>query len=146
MGDENKIGVGIGVMLYRDGKILLGKRHDDPEKAKSLLNGAGTWTMPGGKVKFKETLKEAAYRETLEESGININNIKLISVTTDIYDDKHFVTIGFFCDDFTGEASVMQPNVIPEWKWFDFNSLPSPIYFPSGKVINNYLNNIIYSE
>ncbi len=39
----------------KDGKVLLGKRHDDPEKASSLLKGAGTWTMPGGKLDFSET-------------------------------------------------------------------------------------------
>jgi len=140
------IGVGIGVMLYRNGKILLGKRNDDPAKAKSLLNGASTWTMPGGKVRFKETFKEAVYRETFEETGIKINNIKLISVTNDITDTYHFVTMGFLCDDFFGEASVMEPDQITEWNWFDFDSLPSPIYSPSEKVIKNYLNNVILSS
>lgn len=143
---KGNIGVGIGVMLYCNGKILLGKRHDDPEKAKSLLSGAGTWTMPGGKVRFKETFKEAVYRETFEETGIKINNVRLISITNDINDNYHFVTMGFICDDFSGEASVMEPDEITEWKWFDFDSLPSPIYFPSEKVIKNYLNDIIYSD
>jgi len=143
---KGNIGVGIGVMLYRDGKILLGKRHDDPLKAKSLLNGAGTWTMPGGKIRFKETFKEAVYRETLEETGIMINNIKLISVTNDINENFHFVTMGFLCDDFSREASVMEPDEITEWKWFGLNLLPSPIFLPSEKVIKNYLNNSIYTN
>ena len=44
---DKKLGVGCGIMVLRDNKVLLGKRHDDPEKADSELYGEGTWTMPG---------------------------------------------------------------------------------------------------
>jgi len=38
--DENKkVGAGFGILVLRDGKVLLGKRHDDPEKASSMLHG-----------------------------------------------------------------------------------------------------------
>ena len=70
--EDKKIGVGIGVLIMRDNKILLGKRNDDPEKAKSALNGAGTWTMPGGKLKFGETFEQAALREVKEETGFSV--------------------------------------------------------------------------
>ena len=49
---------GAAVMIVKDGKVLLGKRHDDPEKAGSQLHGEGTWTLPGGKVDFGETIFE----------------------------------------------------------------------------------------
>ena len=42
-------------MLFKEGKILLGKRHEDPEKAKNLIKGVGTWSMSGGKLRFGET-------------------------------------------------------------------------------------------
>ena len=62
-----KPGVGFGVMMLKDGKLLLGKRHENPEKASSLLHGAGTWTMPGGKLHFKESFEEGAKRIIKEE-------------------------------------------------------------------------------
>ena len=65
---EKKVGVGFGVLLLKDKKILLGKRHEDPEKADSELHGAGTWTMPGGKLEFGETFEQGARREVLEET------------------------------------------------------------------------------
>ncbi|KPJ55117.1 hypothetical protein AMJ47_01165 [Parcubacteria bacterium DG_72] len=133
---------GVGVILLKNSKVLLGKRHEDPEKADSLLHGEGTWTLPGGKLDFKENIEDCAAKEVLEETSIEIdkNNIRIISVTNDIVEDAHFVTIGFLCDKFVGEPEVMEPDEIVEWKWFDINDIPSPMYFPSEKAIKNFLN------
>lgn len=139
-------GVGFGVMLLKEGKVLLGKRHDDPVKASSLLHGEGTWTMPGGKLHFQEGLKEAAVREVFEETGIKIKNLEIISISNDIVPDNHFVTIGFLGKEFEGEPETMEPDEITKWEWFALNNLPSPLFPPSEKIIKNYLNKKIYQE
>ena len=141
---KKKVGVGFGVLILKNNKILLGKRHEDPEKASSLLNGAGTWTMPGGKLEFGETFEEGAKRETLEETGILLKTVKVICVNNDMVETAHFVTIGLFSDDFEGEPQVLEPDEITEWQWFDLNELPNPIYFPSAKVLENYKNKKFY--
>jgi len=138
--------VGFGVMILKEGKVLLGHRHQDPEKASSLLHGEGTWTMPGGKLNFQEKLKEGAIREVFEETGIKVRNLKIISLSNDIVSDAHFVTIGFLAEEFEGEVKVMEPDEITEWKWFNLNDLPSPLYFPSEKIIKNYLAKEIYQD
>jgi len=139
---NKKPGVGVGIMILKDNKVLLGKRHGDPKKADSELHGEGSWTMPGGKLHFKEELKDAAWREVFEETGIKPDKEKLeiISVTNDVVEDAHFVTIGFLCQDFKGEPGVMEPDEITEWRWFELNNLPSPVFFPSEKIIKNFLN------
>ncbi len=141
MSENNKIGVGFGVMILREGRVLLGQRHEDPAKADSELHGEGTRTMPGGKMHFGESFEDTCHRETLEETGLNINKdtIKIISITNDIVPDKHFVTIGFLCEDIEGEPQVMEPDEITQRKRFDLNDLPKPLFFPSEKVIKNYL-------
>jgi len=144
MAEDRKVGVGFGVMVLKDGKVLLGKRHEDPVKASSLLNGAGTWTMPGGKLHFGETFEAGAKREVIEETGIKLNKVEVICVSNDMVETAHFVTIGLFSDAFEGEASVMEPDEITEWKWFDLNNLPNPIFFPSAKVLKNYLGKKFY--
>ena len=143
---NQKPGVGFGVMILKEGKVLLGHRHENPEKASRLLHGEGTWTMPGGKLHFQEKLKEGAVREVFEETGIKVKGLEAISISNDIVQDAHFVTIGFLCKDFEGEAKVMEPDEITEWKWFDLNNLPSPLYFPSEKIIKNYLAKKIYQN
>lgn len=139
-----KVGVGFGVMLFKNGKILLGKRHDDSEKASSLLDGASKWTMPGGKLHPAETFEDGAKREVLEETGIKLKSIDVLCVNQDITKSAHFVTIGLVAKDFFGEPKVMEPDEITEWKWFDLNNLPSPLYFPSAKVLENYKKNKFY--
>jgi len=139
-----KPGVGVGVMLLKGNKVLLGQRHKDPQKADSELHGEGTWTMPGGKINFQEGLKEGASREVLEETGIKIKNLEIISISNDIVPDNHFVTIGFLCKEFEGEPKVMEPDEITRWQWFDLNNLPSPIFPPSEKIIKNYSGKKIY--
>lgn len=146
--DKKRVGVGFGVMIMRNKKILLGKRHDDPAKADSELHGEGTWTMPGGKMEFGETFEETCFRETKEETGLSLekSSIKLISITNDRVTDAHFVTIGFLCSDVIGEPEVMEPDEITEWRWFDLNSLPKKVFLPSQEIVDNYSKNIIYSS
>ncbi|MDD5625986.1 MAG: NUDIX domain-containing protein [Patescibacteria group bacterium] len=137
--ENNKVGVGVGVMILKNNKILLGKRNQDPNKADSELHGEGTWTMPGGKLRFGESFTAGAEREVFEETGLKIKSVEVISLSNDIVKDAHFVTIGLLCRDFEGEAEIMEPEEIIEWRWFSLDQLPDLIFFPSEKVIKNYL-------
>jgi len=143
---DKKIGVGFGVMMLREGKILLGRRHEDPDKADSELHGEGTWTMPGGKLEYQESFEEGARRGVIEETGINLKNFKVICINNDVVENAHFVTLGLFSDDFDGEAKVLEPDEITEWRWFDLEGLPEKIYFPSEKILENYKQKKFYIE
>ena len=55
---------GCGVIVVKDGKVLVGTRKDN-----GLVCG------PGGHIEIGETPEDAAIRETREEFGINIANI-----------------------------------------------------------------------
>lgn len=146
METKKRVGVGLGVMLVKGSKVLLGKRHEDPTKADSELHGEGTWTMPGGGIEFGEDFEDCAYREVLEETGIIINKeeLKLISVSNDKVADAHFVTLGFLCEDFFGEAQVREPDEITEWQWFDLESLPEPIFLCSAVLLERYRYQVVY--
>lgn len=143
---SKQIWVGIGVLILKDNKVLLGKRHGDPQKADSLLDGAGTWTMPWGKLEFRESFKEGARREVQEETGLDLNDIEVFCVNNDIVKDAHFVTISLISRDFEGRPEVKEPDQIVEWKWFELDDLPSPLYFPSKKTLQNYKEDEFYIE
>lgn len=60
------------VFVVRDGKILLLKRRGGI--------GDGVWYLPGGVVDRGEDPADAAVRETLEESGLRVENVRLLRV------------------------------------------------------------------
>ena len=64
--------LGVGAVVLRRGKVLLVCRAQEPCK--------GEWTFPGGLVELGETLREAAERETYEETGIRIRAGEVLEV------------------------------------------------------------------
>ncbi|MEK7160166.1 MAG: NUDIX domain-containing protein [Patescibacteria group bacterium] len=142
--EAKKVGAGLGVILIHDGKILLGKRHPDPDKADSAFKSAGEWCLPGGKLDFGETFEQGAIREVKEETGITITNPQVISIHNFKNEHAHFMTVGIIAKSWKGEAKVMEPDEITKWQWFSLKKLPYPRYFPSFGVINNYLKNKFY--
>jgi ADP-ribose pyrophosphatase YjhB (NUDIX family) len=102
MNMEKQVKVGIGVMILKDNKVLLGKRYGDPEEN----TAKGTWTFPGGKLEFGENIDSSGKREVLEETGMGVGDLELISVTNDISYGNHFITIGFLTNNFEGEPRL----------------------------------------
>jgi len=60
--------IGIGVIIIRAGKILLGKRRN--------THGAGSWCCPGGHLEYGESFESCARLEVKEETGLEIENIR----------------------------------------------------------------------
>ena len=137
---------GTGIMLLKNGKVLLGKRHDDPEKADSALSGEGTWTFPGGKLDYGLTPEENVCKELEEETGLKAkpSDCKLFSVTNDIGPKAHFITLGFLCRKWKGEVKVMEPDEITKWDWFPISKLPKPLFPPCAKMLKNYKAGKVY--
>jgi 8-oxo-dGTP diphosphatase len=143
MEEKKRIGVGFGVLVLRDNKVLLGRRHEDPDKADSVFRAADVWTMPGGKLDYGEAFVEGAKRELAEETSlaIELEDLEVICVNEDKNEHAHFITIGLCAKKFSGEAKVMEPDEITEWNWFDLEELPKNLYFPSAKILKNYTQN-----
>ncbi len=117
-------GVGVGVIIRRDNMILLGKRKNS--------HGSGTWSFPGGKMDLWETPEECGAREVLEETGLEIKNLKRSSYTNDMFKDQkmHFITLFMIADYIHGEAELIEPEKCEEWRWFEWDKLPKPLFLP----------------
>ncbi len=131
------IKTGIGVLLLKDNKILLGHRVPKQIDTGGIYE-PDSWTCPGGKQEYEETVLETAIRETKEETNLLLKEVEVFTATDEFQPDRHFVTIGVISSLYEGELKVMEPTKIDEWKWFDLNDLPKNIYTPSKNMINEY--------
>ena len=129
--NDQKPKVGVGVMVLKVGKILLGKRKGS--------HGAGEYAFPGGHLEYMESFAACAIRETREECGIEINNIRFqfLANVTD-YAPKHYVHIGLVCDWQSGEPQVLEPEKLESWDWYDPNHLPEPLFAFCKMAIESY--------
>lgn len=57
--------IGSAVIVVKGGKILLGTRNKDPNR--------GKWVLPGGRIERFESVFDAAKRELLEETGLEVD-------------------------------------------------------------------------
>ena len=131
------IKVGIGVMIKDDNKILLGHRSAKRKDTGGIFE-PDTWTLPGGKQEYDETVIDTAIREVKEETNLDIKNPEVFSVSDDFQPDRHFVTIEMITEEFSGELKIMEPTKEDNWQWFDLNDLPDNIYSPSRVFIEKY--------
>ena len=73
----NQVRVGVACIVIDGNKVLLGHRTKDKEDTGGII-GRDTWTLPGGKQEFNETIEECAIRETKEECNLDVSNIKVL--------------------------------------------------------------------
>jgi 8-oxo-dGTP diphosphatase len=112
--------VGVGIVVVKSGRVLLGKRKG--------AHGAGEWAFPGGKLAYGEELADCAARELEEETGLVAESFRTIPVTTnDIFwaDGVHFLTVYLECA-VGGEPELREPEKCEQWGWFDWDELPEP--------------------
>jgi ADP-ribose pyrophosphatase YjhB (NUDIX family) len=96
-------------VIVDSGRILLVKRANEP--------GRGLWAVPGGKVSLGETLTEAARREALEETGLDVEIGSVVWVGESITEHGHIVLIDFRCQVLGGELKA--GDDADEARWVD---------------------------
>lgn len=121
----------MGVMIFKDGKVLIGERKGS--------HGSGEYSFPGGHLEFGESFEECAKRETLEEAGIKIDNIKFLCIANiDRHEGRQDMLLGLIADWKSGDIKIMEPEKCSGWNWYNLDNLPSPIFYPSEVLINSY--------
>ncbi len=133
-------GVGIGVIIQNDkGQILFGKRKG---------SHSPYYSIPGGHLENGESFEEAARKEIIEETGLDLKELSLVALTNNLrtYEEtgKHYVSITFLCKAFEGEPKVMEPEKCESWGWYDIDDLPQPHFDASEWAIENFVKGEIY--
>jgi 8-oxo-dGTP diphosphatase len=111
--------VGVGAIIIEEDRVALVKRGHPPLQ--------GRWSIPGGVLEIGETLRKAAVREALEETGLTIEPGELLGVFERVVPDEegrmkyHYVLIDFLCRRISGELQA--GDDAEEVRWFRRNEL-----------------------
>jgi 8-oxo-dGTP diphosphatase len=96
--------LGVGALIFEDGRILLVERGQEPLK--------GYWSIPGGIVETGEKLEEGVRREVLEETGLDVEPFSMFEIFERIIPDAegkpeyHYVLIDYLCHRLGGEPAA----------------------------------------
>lgn len=117
-------------VVFRDNKVLLIKRGNEPEY--------GKWALPGGYLDQDETAEEAVEREVEEETGLNAKVSHFINVYSDPKRDvKQVVSIAFLL--VTDSKDILAADDALEARWFDTDAIPEDIAFDHREIIQDAL-------
>jgi len=100
------------VILNPERKLLLCRSHKWEDK----------YVIPGGHIEWGEKMEEALKREILEETGLQIHDIRLIGLQESIFSEKyhsrkHFIFIDYLCR--SDSAEVRLNDEAESYLWID---------------------------
>jgi 8-oxo-dGTP diphosphatase len=105
--------VGVGVVVWKEEEFLLIQRGKPPRR--------GQWSIPGGRQELGETVKEAAIRETKEETNLSVKISDFLGVVDSIQKDNddrvefHATLIDFSAEWVNGTAVASSDAVDVAW-------------------------------
>ncbi len=109
--------VGVGAVVFQDGRVLMIKRGKSPSK--------GMWSIPGGRLELGETLQEAAEREVFEETGLIVRAGKPLYVFDMVARDDdgrikyHYIIVDLTAEYIQGELKAGDDADDARWVLFE---------------------------
>ncbi|MGE0130745.1 MAG: NUDIX hydrolase [Blastocatellales bacterium] len=134
--------VGMGILVMRRGRVLLGRRRGS--------HGEGYYAAPGGHIEFGESFEQTARREVREETGLEIANLRLLSVGNYIFNRedgaRHYVDVDFVCEALAGDPQLTEPEKCDGWDWYDLDDLPQPLFIVTRRMIESLRSGVTISS
>ena len=141
-----KFPVTVHLLFFREDQVLLLRRFNTGYED-------GNYSVPAGHLDGGETVRIAAAREALEETGVNIDieDIAFASVMHRISNAPLLSAderVDFFVHirKWEGEPFNAEPDKCDELRWCNVHSLPDNIIPYVRKAIQNYMQDIPFEE
>lgn len=133
--------VAVYLLLFKDGKVLLQRRFNT-----GWMDGK--YSLIAGHIDGNEAIYTAMIREAFEEANIKVTKEDLFPATVfhRKSSDLEYVDFFFVAKNWEGEPTIMEKDKSDDLSWFPLDKLPETILPYIRDAINNYKNNIPFSE
>jgi 8-oxo-dGTP diphosphatase len=118
--------VGVAVVLLQGEQILLGRRARGPYQ--------GHWCIPCGYVEWGEDVRDAAQREFLEETGLEVAVGEVYAVHSNFHNPQSLTVGVWFSGRVTG-GSLQPGDDLDRARYFPLDALPEPLAFPTDALV-----------
>ncbi|HMO13730.1 MAG TPA: NUDIX hydrolase [Pirellulaceae bacterium] len=97
----------------------------------------GTWALPGGFVDIEETTDNAARRELLEETGLNVSRLKQFHTFSDVDRDPRdrVISVAYLGFVHSQDATIVAGSDAKRAAWYPLSSLPE-LAFDHASIIS----------
>jgi 8-oxo-dGTP diphosphatase len=121
---------------------------DRPERPIILVerqNEPFGWAIPGGFIDEGETVEQAARREALEETGLEVSLVELLGVYSDPERDprKHTMSVVYIA---TATGAAIAGDDAKALQLFSPSDLPHPLCFDHAQILQDYLHYRYYGK
>jgi len=118
--------------------IELIDRPDRPIVLIERQNEPFGWAIPGGFVDYGETIEQAARREALEETGLEVSLVELLGVYSDPVRDprQHTMSVVYVA---TAIGTAIAGDDAKALQLFAPWELPQPLCFDHANILQDYL-------
>lgn len=129
---SDKPGISAAIIVDRN-KVLMVRRR--------VKEGELMWQFPAGAIEGGETAEQAAVRETLEETGLTVDAIKLLGER--IHPKTQRLMSYTACEVLEGEARVADDEELDAVAWVGHSETKEYVPYGLFEPVQEYLDNVL---
>lgn len=129
---DDQPGISAAIVVQGDRVLMVRRR---------VSEGELMWQFPAGAIEAGETAEQAAVRETLEETGLTVEAVKLLGER--VHPKTKRMMSYTACDAVAGEAFVADADELSEVAWITHGQIGEYVPYGLFGPVQDYLDSVL---